>query len=73
MRKIETTKLYQEAIDELNSKIDTMMNPTMFSWDLEVDIAFNYKFYFRKYNSDEIASNPFKKIKNKVPVRKEAK
>jgi hypothetical protein len=52
MKKIETTKLYQEAIDELRSKIDNMMHPTMFSWDLEVDLAFNYKFYFRKYNSD---------------------
>ena len=44
MGKLDTTKLYQEAIDELRSKIDNIMHPTMFSWDLEIDLAFNYKF-----------------------------
>lgn len=73
IKKLDTTKLYQEAIDDLRLRIDNMMHPTMFSWDVEIDIAFNYKFYFRKYNSDEISSVPLKKVKSKAPAHAKKK
>lgn len=52
MKNIRTTRFYEQAIDEIRSKIDNLMHPSRFSWDLEIDVAFNYKFYFRKHNSD---------------------
>jgi hypothetical protein len=63
-KKINNTKFYEEALDEIRWKINNLMHPTMFYWDLEIDLAFNDKFYFKKYNPDEVANLTRKKKKS---------
>jgi hypothetical protein len=38
------------------------MSPAKFSWEVDLDVSHNFKFYFRKDNADEINSQMSKKL-----------
>jgi len=46
------------------------MSPIKFSWEVELDVSHNYKFYFRKDNADEINTQMCKKL-NKIKKKNE--
>jgi hypothetical protein len=42
-------------MNELKEKLDLMGTHNLAYWDLEVDTACNFKYYFRKFNPDQLS------------------